>query len=255
MVSSAYLLNVFLMFVRILAVFMTAPIFSSRNVPTIGKIGFAGLLSIILLPFGTPDAKLIQMPDGLGPFVLSVAQEVLVGTLIGFVSNLVFVAVGMGAGMMGLQVGFRAANLFNPLFNVSSAALDQFYSLVAAALFLAIDGHHWLILALVRTFQVIPLGTFVFNSITADRLIVLSSETFVAAVRIALPVVSVLLLTDLGLGLVARAVPQVQIFFLSLPLKIGLGLLVLALTLTITLPMVKDFLANTVGNVVALGFQ
>ncbi len=247
--SPDYLITLFLMFVRILAMFMTAPIFSSKNIPNIAKIGFSGILAMILLPFdGVPPA-----PTQLAPFVLSVAQEVLLGALLGFASNLVFVAVSMGAGMMGLQVGFRAASLFNPVFNASSAALDQFYSFLVAALFLAIDGHHWLILALSRTFKTIPVGTFAFTAITTDRLVAMTAQAFVAAVQIALPVVGVLLLTDVGLGLIARAVPQVQIFFLSLPLKIGLGLLMLALTLSVTLPMIKDYLATTVSNLMALG--
>ncbi len=249
--SPDYLITLFLMFVRILAMFMTAPIFSSKNIPNTAKIGFSGILAMVLLPIdGVAPA-----PTELGPFVLAVAQEVLLGALLGFASNLVFVAVSMGAGMMGLQVGFRAASLFNPVFNASSAALDQFYSFLVAALFLAIDGHHWLILALSRTFKLVPVGTFAFTAITIDRLVSLTAQAFVAAVQIALPVVGVLLLADVGLGLIARAVPQVQIFFLSLPLKIGLGLLMLAFTLTVTLPMIKDYLSNTVGNLMALGLQ
>ncbi len=249
--SPDYLTTLFLMFVRILAMFMTAPIFSSKNIPNIAKIGFSGILAMILLPFdGVAPA-----PTQLGPFVLSVAQEVLLGALLGFASNLVFVAVSMGAGMMGLQVGFRAASLFNPVFNASSAALDQFYSFLVAALFLAIDGHHWLILALSRTFKIVPVGTFAFTAVTTDRLVTMTAQAFVAAVQIALPVVGVLLLADVGLGLIARAVPQVQIFFLSLPLKIGLGLLMLALTLSTTLPMIKDYLTTTIGNLMALGLQ
>lgn len=253
-ISAAYLTHIFLMFVRILAVLMTAPIFSGRNIPNVAKIGFSGMLALILLPVST-QSTLAPVATQLGPFVLSIAQEVLVGTLIGFASNLVFVAVSMGAAMMGLQVGFRASTLYNPIFDASSAALDQFYSFLVAGLFLAIDGHHWLLLAIQRTFQVIPVGTFVFSASVNDRLIVLTSQAFVAAVQIAFPVVGVLLLTDVGLGLIARAVPQVQIFFLSLPLKIGLGLLVLAFTLAVTLPMVRDYLSTTIGNVIALGFQ
>lgn len=252
--SATYLTHIFLMFVRILAVLMTAPIFSGRNIPNIVKIGLSGILALILLPVSA-NASLAPISTTLGPFVLNIAQEVLLGTVIGFASNLVFVAVSMGAGMMGLQVGFRAASLFNPIFNASSAALDQFYSFLIAGLFLAIDGHHWLLLAIQRTFQVVPVGTFVFDEITTDRLIVLTSQAFVAAIQIAFPVVGVLLLTDVGLGLIARAVPQVQIFFLSLPLKIGLGLLALAFMLTVTLPMVKDYLSTTIENMIALGFQ
>lgn len=255
MVSPAYFTNIFLMFVRILAVFMTAPIFSSRNIPNMAKIGFAGILAFLLFPLSKFDETLSVTAMDLGPFILSVIQEVLVGSLIGFASNLVFVAVGMGAGMMGMQVGFRAASLFNPVFNMSSAALDQFYAFLVAALFLAVNGHHMLILALGHTFQTIPLGSFIFDALTTERLVSMTSQAFVAAVQIALPVVGVLLLTDIGLGLVARAVPQVQVFFLSLPLKIGLGILALALTLSVTLPMIRDYFDDIVNNIVVFGMR
>jgi flagellar biosynthetic protein FliR len=84
---------------------------------------------------------------------------------------------------------------------------------------------------------------------------VLTNETFATAIRIALPIIGTLLLTDLGLGLVARAVPQVQVFFLGMPLKMGLGLLVLALTMIVTLPLFKDLLGNMVTNVLVISGQ
>ncbi len=255
--STVQLLSLFLIFVRVLAILMTAPIFSQRSIPAPAKIGLAALLSLLLLPVALPPAGGISspLPQDLPRFLLVVAQEILIGVLIGFVSNLVFVALDMAAKMMGLQIGFQAGNLFDPLSNAPSTALEQFYTLLALLLFLAINGHHWLIAALARTFEIAPLGTFVMTRLTIERLMVLTNETFIAATRIALPVMGTLLLADLGLGLVARAVPQVQVFFLGLPLKMGLGLIVLALTMIITLPLVKDLLANMVTNVLAISGQ
>jgi flagellar biosynthetic protein FliR len=248
------LLNLFLIFVRILAVLMTAPLFSNRAVPTIVKVGFAGILSIIILPMplSSADAQLANLPTALLPFTLAVAQEILLGVVIGFVSNLVFVAVGIAANMMGLQAGFRAASLFNPFTNVSSSALDQFYTLVVIALFLALNGHHMLISTLVRTFDLVPPGTFVFGQVSFERLLFMFTQTFMAGVVLSLPVVGTLLLTDVGLGLIARAVPQIQVFFVGLPLKVGLGFLTLALTMAITLPTVKDMFADISQNILAI---
>jgi len=250
MITSIEFLNLFLIFVRTLSVFMTAPIFSSRNIPNVAKIGVSILVAMMLLPL-VPN---VLPPNALtfGTMAAAIAQEVLLGTLIGFVSNLVFMAIGMGVSVMGMQIGFRAASLFNPLINVSSAALDQFYSFLAAALFLSMNGHHWLILALQQTFQRVPPGTFVFTAITTQHLVDFTGDALLAAMRIALPVMGALLLADVGLGLVARAVPQVQVFFLSLPLKIGLGLVALALTLTITLPIVKTLFAQSITDVMLL---
>ena len=232
---------------------MTAPLFSNRSVPAMAKIGLAGLLSLIILPSpGSPmSAQPAALPVELLPFVLIIAQEILIGLVIGFVSNLVFTAVEMAASMMGVQAGFRSANLFNPFTNVSSSALNQFYTLMAIALFLAIDGHHWLIRALFRSFEVAPVGVSVLHN-TAQSLIILTGEAFTAGVRLSLPIVGTLLLTDLGLGLIARAVPQVQVFFVGLPLKMGLGILTLAYSLAYTLPIVKELFSDMVVNMLAI---
>lgn len=261
MPSSLDLFSLFLTFVRTLAVLATAPVFSSRGIPVMVKVGLGGLLSLLMLPVGVGtrplpipggDQTLTGWPGELLPLLLIIGQEVFIGVIIGFVSNLVFVTVGMAASIMGLQVGFRAANLFDPLTTAPTTALEQFYTLLTIALFLAIDGHHWLLLALSRSFDAVPLGAFVLQPITLERLVFLTGETFVAAVRIAMPVISALLLADLGLGIVARAVPQIQVFFLGLPLKEGFGFAVLATALVLTLPYIKTLLGAMVANVMAV---
>lgn len=245
MPSTLPVLPLFLMFVRILAVLASAPVFNNRSMPAPAKIGFAALLALILLPVSpVANQNLAALPTDLFPFMLIVAQEILIGVLIGFVSNLVFMSVAMAAGVMGLQIGFRAANVFDPFLNNQSSALEQFYSLMTVAIFLIIDGHHWLLTALARTFETAPFGTFVLDSVTIEQLLRLTGESFVAAVQIALPIMGTLLLTDLGLGLIARAVPQIQVFFVGLPLKMGLGLLLLALTLALTVPVIRGMFSQ-----------
>ena len=120
------------------------------------------------------------------------------------------------------------------------------------ALFLSINGHHLLLQALTQTFKLVPLGTFALTEATIGQLVHLTGTIFVNAIRIALPVIGTLLLTDFSLGLIARAVPQVQVFFLGLPLKLGLSLMTLALTLSITLPVVRDLLANIPVDLLSL---
>lgn len=255
MLSTLELLNLFLIFVRILAVFMSTPIFNSRSIPTLAKIALAGLLSIIFLPLlEIPTGTgLTTLPANLLSFVLIIAQEILIGVLIGFVTGLVFTTVSIAASMMSLQIGFRTANLFDPFINTPTSALEQFYTLLAIALFLNINGHHWFIQALARTFQVLPIGSFVLDQITIERLVMFTGEIFISATRIALPVMGTLLLTDLGLGLIARAVPQIQVFFLGLPVKIGLGLVTLAFTLVLTVPLMKQLFSEISFNILAIG--
>ena len=177
--------RLFLIFIRVLSILMTAPIFSHRSIPTIAKIGLAGLLAVLLFPLPKNDSEIIS--TGLMPFFLIIAQEVLVGVLIGFTSNLIFMAIDIAAKMMGLQIGFQAANLFDPMSNVPTSALEQFYILLAMTLFLIINGHHWLIMALTQTFVTIPLGTFTLSSLTLERLIAITNNTFIIVVLLPFP--------------------------------------------------------------------
>lgn len=250
--NTLVLLNIFLILVRILAVLMTAPVFNNRSIPTMIKFGLAALLALILWPVHGPDVGLNALPGDVFTLALVIGQEVLIGVLIGFVSNLVFVSISMAASMMSLQVGFRAANLFNPLAPGQSSALEQFYTLMAAGFFLSIDGHHLLLRALGRSLEAAPLGTFAFTGGTAAYLLHLITESFTAAISISLPVVGSLLLADLGLGLIARAVPQVQVFFLGLPLKMALGFIALAMTLSLSLPYISVLFRDIAGHVLTI---
>ena len=261
MPSGNDLFGLFLMFVRTLTVLATAPVFSSRVIPTIAKIGLAAILSMLMMSVSGPAAPLVLpgsdqslsiWPSHWLAVILMVGQEIMIGVIIGFVSNLVFFAVGMAASLMGLAVGFNAANLFDPMTTTPTTALEQMYSLLSIALFLAINGHHWFLLGLSRTFEVAPLGAFVFQSITVERLVFLTGETFATALRLALPVMGALLLVDLGLGIVARAVPQIQVFFLGLPVKEGFGYAALMLVFVLTIPLIKRLLGGVVANVLAV---
>ncbi len=250
MPSDLYFMNLFLIFVRVLAVLMTGPIFGSKTIPTVPKIGLAGFLAFFLCP---PGARLsAAVTAEYLPFLLQIGQEILTGTLIGFASNLLFSAVGMAASFMGLSVGFRAANMFDPFTTAPTSSLENFYTILAFALFLSINGHHWFLLGLTKSFELTPVGTFILKEITVTRLLAFTAETLVVALRLSLPVSGALLLTDVSLGLLARVVPQIQVFFLGLPLKMGLGLLILALTLSVFLPYLKELMGGIEPKMLAI---
>lgn len=253
-ISQIQLLVLFLIFVRILAVFMTAPFFNSRSIPVMSKIGLAGLFTLILLPISQSllETDQIVVPSGVPAFLMMIFPEILLGALIGYIGNLLFIAVTVAASFMGMQTGFRAANLLSPFMNIPSSALDQFYTLLALTLFLVMNGHHLLLRAIIRTFELSPPGTFFMSEIATERLVMFTAQMFASAVQIALPVIGTLLLTNLGLGLVARVVPQIQVFFVGLPLKIGLGLATMAITLTLTLSVLKDGVTGMINDILLI---
>lgn len=239
-ISMAYAQGFFLALTRILAIFMTAPILSNRLIPTQVKVGLGVLLTLILMPLQTDMGP----AQPLGAFLVDIGRELIVGLLVGFAGQLVFAAFQVMGDMMGIGAGLQAAQLLNPTLGTTGTALEGFYALLAVLLFLTIDGHHQVILALQRTFEVIPLRTFDLSTLGPERFIALSAQMLAAALQMALPVIGAVLVADVALALIARVVPQMNVFFVGAPLKLGLALAALALGLPLILPLMRTVMAQ-----------
>ncbi|MBV9120670.1 MAG: flagellar type III secretion system protein FliR [Chloroflexi bacterium] len=233
-----YFGNLFLVFVRIGAMLFSAPLLNGRSVPQVLKVGLAMLLAFLLVPLN--QAHFVEVPMEWLPLSLLTMKELGVGIIVGFVANLVFSAMQLAGQFIGLQIGFSLANVLDPLFSQSISILDQLYTVLAGLIFLAIDGHHMLILAIQQTLDIVPAGTLNLSGPFVNQLIMLTSGVFVAALRIALPVVAALLLSDIALGLMSRTLPQMNVFIVGMPVKLFVGFLVLLLTLPSVNGLVGD---------------
>ena len=224
-----YFGNLFLVFVRVGAMIFTAPLLSGRTVPSILKVGLALLLTFLLVPIN--QAQFAEVPFEWLPLSLLVMKELGVGIIVGFVANMVFSAMQMAGQFIGLQIGFSLANVLDPVFQQSVSILDQLYTMLAGLIFLAIDGHHMLILAIQQTLDLVPIGALNISGAMDEQLIRLTAGVFLASVRIALPVMAALLLADIALGLMSRTLPQMNVFIVGMPVKLFVGFLVVLFTL------------------------
>ena len=224
-----YFGNLFLVFVRVGAMLFSAPLLSGRAVPSTLKVGLALLLAFLLVPVN--QSHFVEVPFEWLPLSLLVMKELGVGLIVGFVANLVFSAMQLAGQFIGLQIGFSLANVLDPIFSQSVSILDQIYTVLAGLIFLAIDGHHMLILAIQQTLDLVPVGALDINGPVVNQLITLTGGVFVAAARIALPIIASLLLADIALGLVSRTIPQMNVFIVGLPLKLFVGFFVIIFTL------------------------
>jgi flagellar biosynthetic protein FliR len=219
--------NLMLIFCRITAFFVTVPVYSSRNVPTTFKIGLSVFMSfIIFASMGTSNP--VPMDS---QYVLLILREILVGVLLGFLVYLFFTAVQTAGSFMDIQVGFGIANVIDPMTGASAPMLGNLKYMIAMLLFLAFDGHHFLIRAIIDSYQWIPIQNELFariyNGQISDFLFKSFSAMFYLAFQLAAPVVAVMFLTDLGLGLLTRVAPQFNVFVVGAPLKMILGFLVI----------------------------
>ncbi|WP_043922431.1 flagellar biosynthetic protein FliR [Paenibacillus terrae] len=218
-----------LIFCRITSFFVVAPIFSTRGVPNIFKVGISGFLALIVyLTYGTHQ----QVPTD-AAYVLLVGREVLIGLLLGFTAYLFMTAIQTAGSFIDLQVGFGMASVFDPMTGASSPLTGNFKFAIAVLLFLSLNGHHHLINAILYSYDWVPLTNDFFvklygGSVT-EFLVRSFAESFLLAFQIAAPIVVATFLTDVGLGFLAKTAPQFNIFVIGVPLKIIVGLFMLLL--------------------------
>jgi flagellar biosynthetic protein FliR len=228
-----------LIFVRVAAIVFSAPLFDSRAIPVLFKVGLALSAAVLLYPLLVPGTP---MPaDGFTLLGFGIVGEALVGLIIGFAVRLIFAAVEMAGQLAGFQMGLAIANVFDPVTSTQMPIIAQMENIIAMLLFLAVNAHYLVIRALAESFRLVPLLGFRFSGSLMTMLSDLTGGMFVTAVKIAAPVMVALLLTSLTLGLVARVVPQMNIFIVAMPIKIIIGLVFLALAL--------PFLAGFMGHV------
>lgn len=220
-----------LIILRVGGIMTVAPIFGHRNVPSMLKIGLILMISIILLPTlsGTP----IEMPKELFAMTGVLAKEVIAGLAFGFISMLLFIAVQFAGNIIGLQMGFGIVNVIDPNSQTQVPLIGQFQFLLAMLIFLSVNGHHLLLSAIMGSFKIIPLGQITFSKLSGEILVRAAVDTVALAIKLGAPCIVTLFLLDVSLGIVARTVPQMNIFIVGFPLKISVGLMMLGASLPI----------------------
>ncbi|MCS7003395.1 MAG: flagellar biosynthetic protein FliR, partial [Dehalococcoidia bacterium] len=156
---------------------VASPIFSSRSLPAPVKVAIALALAVALFPPGSAIPP--GLPRDVLPFASAALTEAIVGLVIGFAATLVFFAVQMAGQLIGIQIGLSLSQFFDPVNGAPSATMETFYSLLASAIFLTLNAHHWLILGIDRTFDLIPLGGALAAGQIAGRIVQLSGELWV----------------------------------------------------------------------------
>ena len=235
---------------RTLAILSGVPVLGSTVVPVRVRLAAGLLITLVIVPL-VPAAAAGE-PAPAGGFLVLAAMELLTGLLAGFVVRTTFAALAVGANLIGTLAGFSAAQFVNPLTNMQGSPLDQLILLFSTTVFLVINGHHQLIVAISRLFELVPLGTFVMGPAVKDGLVRLTLGMWVSGVQIALPSVATILAVDVAMGLLAKTAPQIQVFFLSLPLKIAIGLLGVTALLPLLLPVLHNMFNDTARHMLEL---
>lgn len=210
---------------RVTAFFVTVPIFSMRGVPAQFKVGIAFFVSL----FTVLSMNVESVPmDGI--YIMTVIREVLIGILLGFVAYLFFTVTQIAGSFVDMQMGFGIANVVDPMTGAQSPILGNLKFFLAVLTFLAIDGHHYLLMGIMNSYDWMPLDneffTRIYEGSVSTFLLRTLSTMFVLAFQLSAPLITALFLVDVALGMLARTAPQFNVFVIGLPLKILVGYIV-----------------------------
>lgn len=212
---------------RIMAIFTISPVFGRKNMPGGAKIGFSFLMAYIIKGVLPSDEALYF--QNIIQFAVVCIKELSIGLMLGLATTVFFSVVHTAGQIIDMQIGFSIANMFDANTSTHIPLIGGLLQVVLTVGFFAVDGHLILIRLITETISYIPIGRAVVTPHIALPFIRVFIISFVMAVKIALPILGASLLAEIALGIIMRAVPQINFFVIGFPVKVGLGLLILML--------------------------
>jgi flagellar biosynthesis protein FliR len=214
---------------RVLGLIAAAPLFGNISVPIASKIGLGIMLTLIVAPTVSAVPAAIDPMSFAGLLILG--QQLVIGLAMGFVMQIVFAGVEMAGEITGMTMGLSFATFFDPQTQGQSTAISQFLALLATMAFLAANGHLMLLSALADSFTTLPISSTPIGGHPFEQVASWAARVFSAGVQLSLPMVAALLTTNIALGILTRAAPQLNLFGIGFPITLTVGFMVIALSL------------------------
>ncbi|WP_373898329.1 fused FliR family export protein/FlhB family type III secretion system protein [Haloimpatiens sp. FM7315] len=236
MINTVYYIGFLLVFLRIISIFIVSPVFFPKSTPKMVIIAFCGILSFIILP--SIDYSNISKLDNGFRLIIYCFNEIATGIIIGYIIRFCFFMVSFAGQLVDIQIGFAMINMFDPQTGTNVTILSNLMYWISVVILLIVDGHHVLIKSFIESFSTAHLGQLVLTKGTSMLVIKAFIDFFAIGFKIAVPLILVIIITDLVLALVGRTVPQLNVMILGLPIKIIVGLLTISLALPIIIKLI-----------------
>lgn len=234
-----------LVFLRVIALVIAWPIFGTQTVPVSVKVLLAVVLSMVLFPtIKFANVDLIKIGDEV---VFLAAREIFVGLALGFLMRMFFFAVSIAGEIISLSVGLGSAQIFNPAMGASGNVMEQFEVMLASLFFLALNGHHIFIGGLAESFTLVPVSAMAIKTAGFGGIATFVQDVFWMGIKISAPIMIAIFLANFAMGILGRAVPQINVLVTSMPVTLLLGLAVLFVTTPLfvgEMSVLMDLMAN-----------
>ena len=229
----------FIVFARLLGFIRFAPVFNRKEIAGLVKLAFAFIMTVVLTPLLKPG-----MPPGdISPLLLIVLNFA-VGAIIGYIAQLLILAIEAGGDMINTQMGLSSAMVMDPTTNSQTSILSRIITLMGILIFIELGGFYWLINALVRSFELFPVYAVSIpleKIINLDYLVTTTSNVLYVGLQIASPVLLATLGQDIILGVISKTAPQVNVFQLSFLFKPVFGAAIMIWILPMLVNVISEF--------------
>lgn len=231
-----------LLFVRITALVVVAPMLGHMAIPVQVKVAIGIFIAFVMYPLAA--GRLAAVDASLIPLALMVLKEALVGLVLGFAVGLLLAGVRYAGELIAIDAGLSLAAMFDPESNAHASVISEALYMLMLTVFVLLNGHHFLLEALQMSYATVPLGSFEFNTTLTAHLIKIAGMVFVVALKLAAPVMVAMFLINVALSILSRVMPQMNLFAVVFPLKVGVGLLVFIAALPLLVFVFKRLLAG-----------
>lgn len=229
-----------LVFLRASGFVFSWPVFGNNNVPTPMKVLLALVLSLTLVSV-IPIANINQIKVS-EDILLFAFREVVVGVLLGFILRMFFFSISIMGEIVSVSMGLGSAQLFNPILGTQSHVIEQFQMMLATLLFLTIQGHHFMIMGLSQSFEILPIGIVGLKTTGFANLAGITKDVIEMGLRLAGPIMVSIFVANIAMGILGRTVPQINVMVTSLPVQILMGVFILILTMPLFFSEMNHFL-------------
>lgn len=220
-----------LILLRMSSFIVSASIFSSQTISAPLKILFALVLTIVVFQGVATNGALAHLNEQQDDLLLFAVREISIGVLLGFVTRLFFFAISIAGEIVSVAMGLGQAQVFNPMMGAMSNAIEQFYSVIATLVFLALNGHHMMITGLVESFVSTPVAQFSFQYASLVEIVLKMQSFFIIGIKISAPIMVSMIIVHLGMALLSRVVPQINVIFTSASVTALVGFVILFISL------------------------
>ncbi|MEO0335589.1 MAG: flagellar biosynthetic protein FliR [Pseudomonadota bacterium] len=243
------ILAFFLVVMRMSAFVVSWPVFGAPTVPNTLKILFALLMSMLIFPI--VDYSALNQDLLSTQIIVLALREVFIGLIFGYLAKFFFFGIRIAGEIISVTIGLSSSQLFNPAFGGQVTSVEQFKIVVASLFFLAINGHHLLVGGLIDSFRVIPLSGELLNLDHFQSIGIFMQEIMEIGFSLSAPVLISIFFVNVGMAVIGRTVPQINVLITSLPVNILVGLFVMTISVPLLIWQMEGLMELTTSRLFA----